>query len=78
MNEIIANLLIENLYKEIKIAALAKILFENNIISEKEFNDKTAKLLKDKDFLKKQLNKILPEDTYKEIFHNILNDFMAN
>lgn len=78
MNEIIANLLIENLYHEIKIAALAKILFENNIISEKEFNDKTSKLLKDKDFLKKQLNKILSEDTYQEIFHNILNNFMAD
>lgn len=78
MNEIIANLLIENLYQEIKIAALAKILFENNIISEKEFNDKTSKLLKDKDFLKKQLNKILSEDTYQEIFHNILNDFTAD
>ena len=78
MNEIIANLLIENLYQEIKIAALPKILFENNIISEKEFNDKTSKLLKDKDFLKKQLNKILSEDTYQEIFHNILNDFMAD
>lgn len=78
MNEIIANLLIENLYQEIKIAALVKILFENNIISEKEFNDKTSKLLKDKDFLKKQLNKILSEDTYQEIFHNILNDFMAD
>lgn len=78
MNEIIANLLIENLYQEIKIAALAKTLFENNIISEKEFNDKTSKLLKDKDFLKKQLNKILSEDTYQEIFHNILNDFIAD
>ena len=78
MNEIIANLLIENLYQEIKIAALAKTLFENNIISEKEFNDKTSKLLKDKGFLKKQLNKILSEDTYQEIFHNILNDFIAD
>ena len=58
MNEIIANLLIENLYQEIKITALAKLLFENNIISEKELDDKTSKLLKDKDFLKKQLNKI--------------------
>lgn len=52
MNEIIANLLIENLYQEIKITALAKLLFENNIISEKELDDKTSKLLKDKDFLK--------------------------
>ena len=78
MNEIIANLLIENLYQEIKITALAKLLFENNIISEKELDDKTSKLLKDKDFLKKQLNKILSEDTYQEIFHNILNDFMAD
>ena len=58
MNEIIANLLIENLYQEIKIAALAKTLFENNIISEKEFNDKTSKLLKDKDFLKKQAHRL--------------------
>ena len=76
MNEIIANLLIENLYQEIKITALAKLLFENNIISEKELDDKTSKLLKDKDFLKKQLNKILPEDIYQESFQNILNDFM--
>jgi hypothetical protein len=78
MNEIIANLLIENLYQEIKITALAKLLFENNIISEKELDDKTSKLLKDKDFLKKQLNKILPEDIYQESFQNILNDFMAD
>ena len=34
MNEIIANLLIENLYQEIKITALAKLLFENNIIKQ--------------------------------------------
>ena len=78
MNEIIANLLIENLYQEIKITALAKLLFENNIISEKELDDKTSKLLKDKDFLKKQLNKILPEDIYQESFQNILNNFMAD
>ena len=78
MNEIIANLLIENLYQEIKITALAKLLFENNIISEKELDDKTSKLLKDKDFLKKQLNKILPENIYQESFQNILNDFMAD
>ena len=78
MNEIIANLLIENLYQEIKITALAKLLFENNIISEKELDDKTSKLLKDKEILKKQLNKILPEYIYKESFQNILNDFMAD
>ena len=78
MNEIVVNLLIENLYQEIKITALAKLLFENNIISEKELDDKTSKLLKDKDFLKKQLNKILPEDIYQESFQNILNDFMAD
>ena len=76
MTEIIANLIIENIYQEVKIATLEKILFENNIISEKEFNDKTSKLLKDKDFLTKKLKKLLSENTPQELFDNILNNFI--
>ena len=76
MTEIIANLIIENIYQEVKMATLEKILFENNIISEKEFNDKTSKLLKDKDFLTKKLKKLLSENTPQELFNNILNNFI--
>nr|DAY45071.1 MAG TPA: hypothetical protein [Caudoviricetes sp.] len=76
MTEIIANLIIENIYQEVKIATLEKILFENNIISEKEFNDKTSKLLKDKDFLTKKLKKLLSENTPQELFDKILNNFI--
>ena len=74
MNEIIANLVIENFYQEVKIRVLAEILFENNIISKNEFNNKFSKLLEDKDFLKKQLNKTMSEDEFPELFNSILNN----
>lgn len=74
MNEIIANLVIENFYQEVKIRVLAEILFENNIISKNEFNNKFSKLLEDKDFLKKQLNKTMSEDEFPKLFNSILNN----
>ena len=73
MNEIIAKLIIENIYKEIKIKALAKDLFDNNIVSKEEVNLKAKNLLKDKFFLLEELKNILPDDTPEETFNSILN-----
>ena len=43
-------------------------------ISKNEFNNKFSKLLEDKDFLKKQLNKTMSEDEFPKLFNSILNN----
>lgn len=72
MDEIITNLILENIYKEVKIKALAGVIFDNNIISKDEVNLKAQNLLKDKKFLSEELKAILPDNTTKEIFNSIL------
>lgn len=75
MNESIVKLIVEVISEKIKLEALSKTLFDNNVISKDETNRNINKIMSDEKFLKEEISNLFSDNIDPDIIKSILNHF---